>query len=218
MKTRSDPRWTIGELGDRAALALSVDYEGPPNDRVREVPDLRTIRYYTTLGLLDRPAEMRGRTAYYGRRHLLQLVAIKRLQAKGESLTDIQGQLVGLTDAALARVARLPPASETAALPSPSSDGSTRESGRRSASFWKDRPGRLPRDRADGETRAEPPPTPPGDGNVPESLQAVRLGEDVTLLVAATRPLDDKDVREIRDAAETLIERLVTRRLIRPRE
>jgi hypothetical protein len=46
----------------------------------------------------------------------------------------------------------------------------------------------------------------------------VRLGEDVTLLVAATRPLDDKDVREIRDAAETLIERLVTRRLIRPRE
>src|SRR5262245_45243958 len=83
MTSSLPPLWTIDELGAQVALALSVDYEGPHNSRIREVPDRRTIRYYTTLGLIDRPAEMRGRTALYGRRHLLQLVAIKRLQARG---------------------------------------------------------------------------------------------------------------------------------------
>src|SRR6516162_8042242 len=100
--------WTIDELGAQVALALSVDYEGPDNGRVREIPDRRTIRYYTTLGLIDRPAEMRGRMALYGRRHLLQIVAIKRLQAHGLSLAEIQVRLVGLGDRALGRVARLP--------------------------------------------------------------------------------------------------------------
>src|SRR4051794_26899981 len=90
--------WTIDELGSRVALALSVDYDGQASGRVREVPDRRTIRYYTTLGLIDRPAEWRGRTALYGRRHLLQLVAIKRLQARGLALAELQQQLLGLTD------------------------------------------------------------------------------------------------------------------------
>src|SRR5436190_12069671 len=101
--------WTIDELGTQAALALSVDYAGAPNGRVREVPDRRTIRYYTTLGLIDRPAEMRGRTALYGRRHLLQLVAIKRLQARGDSLAQLQKRLLGCTNAQLEAIARLPP-------------------------------------------------------------------------------------------------------------
>ena len=78
---RTQALWTIDELGSRVALALSVDYDGQASGRVRDVPDRRTIRYYTTLGLIDRPA-LRGRTALYGRRHLLQLVAIKRLQAQ----------------------------------------------------------------------------------------------------------------------------------------
>src|SRR6516165_5371840 len=94
----SAPCWTIDELGAQVALALSVDYDGPPNSRVREVPDRRTIRYYTTLGLLDRPAEMRGRTAYYGRKHLLQLVAIKKLQAQRLSLAEVQERLLGIND------------------------------------------------------------------------------------------------------------------------
>src|SRR5271168_5531128 len=90
--------WTIDELGSRVALALSVDYDGQVSGRVRHVPDRRTIRYYTTLGLIDRPLEMRGRTALYGRRHLLQLVAIKRLQAQGQTIADLQRELLGLTD------------------------------------------------------------------------------------------------------------------------
>ena len=98
--------WTIDELGERVAEALGgPGYDGVPSGRVRDVPDLRTIRYYTTLGLLDRPAAMRGRTALYGARHLLQLVAIKRLQARGLSLAAVQERVVGLSDAALRRLA-----------------------------------------------------------------------------------------------------------------
>src|ERR1700733_9572903 len=97
--------WTIDELSGAVEDALSAGYEGPPNGRVRDVPDRRTIRYYTTLGLIDRPAEMRGRTAFYGRRHLLQLVAIKKLQARGRSLADVQRALAGQTDKVLAQVA-----------------------------------------------------------------------------------------------------------------
>src|SRR5215467_13453823 len=106
--SRTEPLWTIAELGALVARALSVDYDGQTNGQVRDVPDRRTIRYYTTLGLIDRPAEMRGRTALYGRRHLLQLVAIKKLQARGRTLAEIQERLVGLTDAALRRLAQLP--------------------------------------------------------------------------------------------------------------
>src|SRR5258707_10433479 len=102
------PLWTLDELGARVALALAENYDGQANGRVREVPDRRTIRYYTTLGLMDRPTDMRGRTALYGRRHLLQLVAIKRLQTHGLSLAEIQGRLVGITASALQRLAQLP--------------------------------------------------------------------------------------------------------------
>ncbi|MEL7264509.1 MAG: MerR family transcriptional regulator [Planctomycetota bacterium] len=76
--------------------------------RIRSVPDTRTIRFYTTLGLIDGPAEMRGRTAYYGQRHLLQLVAVKRLQASDLTLSDIQKQLTGLTNRRLKTIAGLP--------------------------------------------------------------------------------------------------------------
>src|SRR5215470_1513042 len=107
MREHTDPLWTIDELGGEVALALSVDYEGQASGRVREVPDRRTIRYYTTLGLIDRPAEMRGRTALYGRRHLLQLVAIKRLQARALTIAELQAQLLGLTDRALEKIARV---------------------------------------------------------------------------------------------------------------
>lgn len=104
-----DPElWTLEQLSERVAQALAVDYEGQSNGRVREVPNARTIRWYTTIGLVDRPVEMRGRVALYGRRHLLQLVAVKRLQAAGRPLAEVQREIVGSPDDALARIARLP--------------------------------------------------------------------------------------------------------------
>jgi DNA-binding transcriptional MerR regulator len=101
--------WRLDELQSRTAAALQAAAVGEvESGRVRDVPDARTIRYYTTLGLIDRPSEMRGRTAYYGRRHVLQLVAIKRLQAAGNSLAEVQRQLVGATDRRLTELAAVP--------------------------------------------------------------------------------------------------------------
>ncbi|GAA5188829.1 hypothetical protein GCM10023322_40400 [Rugosimonospora acidiphila] len=100
--------WTLEELVRRVADALAADEVRAPNGRVREVPDARAIRWYTTIGLLDRPARFRGRTALYGERHLLQVVAVKRRQAQGLALAEIQAELAGATDAALRRVARIP--------------------------------------------------------------------------------------------------------------
>jgi DNA-binding transcriptional MerR regulator len=103
-----EPRWTLDELAERVDVALAVDYAGPPSARIRAVPDPRSIRWYTTIGLIDRPVAHQGRTALYGPRHLLQLVAVKRLQASGLPLVAIQRELAGATDTQLARVARLP--------------------------------------------------------------------------------------------------------------
>jgi DNA-binding transcriptional MerR regulator len=100
--------WTIDELARRASDALAADGVTPPNGRVTAVPDRRLIRWYATIGLLDPPLRTGGRTARYGPRHLLQLVAIKRRQAQGRSLTEIQAELTGATDAALRRVAGAP--------------------------------------------------------------------------------------------------------------
>ncbi|MGH3319587.1 MAG: MerR family transcriptional regulator [Streptosporangiaceae bacterium] len=107
--------WTLDEQCERVAVALAHGYPGQLSARVREVPDRRTIRWYTQIGLVDRPATMRGRTALYGPRHLCQLVAIKRMQAEGHPLATIQHELAGATDATLERIARLPADAASAA-------------------------------------------------------------------------------------------------------
>lgn len=100
--------WSIGELAERAADALRAQAQ-PVSGRVKEVPSERIIRWYTTIGLVDPPLTRRGRIAQYGRRHLLQLVAIKRMQARGQSIAEIQTALTGATDARLSQVAELAP-------------------------------------------------------------------------------------------------------------
>src|SRR6478736_4958545 len=99
-----EPLWTLRELAAEVAAQLERNYAATDNGQVRAVPDERSIRYYSTLGLIDRPASMRGRTALYGRRHLAQLVAIKRLQAVGKPLAEIQRLLPTLDDETLSRV------------------------------------------------------------------------------------------------------------------
>lgn len=103
-----DGTWTIGELAELAAGALTTDPPLQLSGRVREMPNDRLIRWYVTVGLVDPPLSRAGRIARYGRRHLLQLVAVKRRQAQGCSLAEIQTELLGATDAYLDSVARLP--------------------------------------------------------------------------------------------------------------
>lgn len=100
--------YPINELRELVAAALAaIGYTPPESARVRAVPDTRTIRYYTTLGLIDRPTEMRGRTAFYSRRHVLQIVAIKKRQSEDRTLSDIQAELSGMPNADLQRLVRL---------------------------------------------------------------------------------------------------------------
>jgi hypothetical protein len=196
-----EPLWTLDDLGAQVALALAVDYAGQASGRVRDVPDRRTIRYYTTLGLVDRPAAMRGRTALYGMRHLLQLVAIKRLQANGLSLAEIQARLVGLTDGALRQVAR-PPADFDVGRPSSadramSTDG---DGGRPQARFWSAAPSAV---------APEPP-----RSSAPRVLTEVPLEPGVTLFLEGGRPPDEHDLAALRLAAAPLLKFLHARRLV----
>ncbi|HJP73048.1 MAG TPA: MerR family transcriptional regulator [Pseudonocardiaceae bacterium] len=133
----ADAQWTIDELAQLVGEALAVDYSGQTNGRVRDVPDRRTIRWYTTIGLLDRPAAMRGRTALYGMRHLLQLVAVKRLQADGRTIAEVQQALLGADDATLDYLARVPdinPSPEPNRSPSPNPSPSPSPAPRRAPS------------------------------------------------------------------------------------
>src|SRR3954468_15852777 len=82
------PQWSLDELVHRVGLALedasrSGAYPGAPNGRVRDVPDQRVIRWYTSTGLVDRPVGGRRRGARDGIRQLRQLVAVKRLPRQG---------------------------------------------------------------------------------------------------------------------------------------
>lgn len=194
MKATSAILWTIDELGTQVALALSENYEGQSNGSVRDIPNRRTIRYYTTLGLLAPPEQMRGRTALYGLRHLLQLAAIKRLQARGMPLAEVQQKLLGLPDSELQKIACI--ALPAAAVPSVEAEPPR-------DNFWRAEPAPV----SEPVARGEPAPQ--------TALQGVRLSDEVTLLLETVRSLEQDDIEAIRVAAEPLLKLLDKRRLTR---
>jgi DNA-binding transcriptional MerR regulator len=181
--------WTLDELTAQVALALGLDGPRQASGRVRDVPDRRTIRYYGTLGLVDPPVSFRGRTALYGQRHLSQLVAIKRLQARGLTLTEVQQRMLGLTDAKLRELAALPESPTESTAPATETD----------EPFWK----------------AEPA-APAVKEDAPRSLTAVPLAAGVTLLVEGIATLDEHDMAALRASAAPLL-RLLAQRVIDPR-
>lgn len=202
--------WSVDELIRRAAQALADGDVRSANGRVTPLPDQRLIRWYATIGLVDRPLSSQersdrplssqgpsdrplssqGRSAQYGPRHLLQLVAIKRRQAEGRTLADIQVELAGAPDATLAGIARVPEhlLADQPAQPQPAA-------GR----FWATPPTR----------QSTMDPVGPGD----KPLSGVRLG-DVVLLIPATP--DAGDLAAIRAATQPLLDVLVHRGLLPP--
>lgn len=210
-----DANWVISELCERVAEALAASPE-VPGGKARAIPDERSIRYYTTLGLIDRPT-LRGRTAYYGARHLAQLIAIKRMQVDGASLAEIQELLPALSDAALAELtgvalgARSRPAArrdfwrsgEAEAAPAPAPERE-RESESESES---DRPERS-------ERNASAPSNGPASGFAAE--HSLELAPGVRLSISASRVPTDADADALRGAAAAVLAELARRRLITP--
>lgn len=206
--------WTLSELVAEAATRLEA-LPRPTNGQVRAVPDERTIRYYATLGLLDRPAAMRGRTALYERRHLAQVVAIKRMQSAGHSLADIQRTWPTLDDVTLSRMSGVQVTAERpraarkdfwrrdaepdieAATPSPV----------RATSPVRETPARIAAPRPSAASSAATTISVPLSGNV--SI-VITLPDDAAV------SLSPADVRAARAAAAPLVAELAKRGLIAP--
>jgi hypothetical protein len=183
--------WTLDELVRLAADALAAQELRVPNGRVTPLPDRRVVRWYSTIGLVDRPLAYRGRTALYGPRHLLQVVAVKRRQAEGRSLAEIQAELTGATDGTLRGIAQLP-------------EGTARvqDDGVRPR-FWAAPPAGSPAASAR---------TVPGASAAMTLRYAVELRPGVTLTVPAEPGPDD--LTEIRAAARPLLDLLARRGLL----
>ncbi len=191
--------WTIEELVEQANRVLEGEEHRAPNRRVRETMTPRQVRLYTTLGLLSRP-HLRGRTGYYSQRHLMQLVAIKRLQSEGWSLVQIQQALLAKSDEELAQIARLPQDLLTGGngkyeqTPAP----------RKRSAFWK--VSEAPATGASPEVpKSETPPV--------RQWTVIPLTETAQLLLTTSVELDEQRLQEIERAAEPL--RRVLRQLSR---
>lgn len=175
--------WTLSELVEEVATRIAR-LPAPKNGQVRAVPDERTVRYYQTIGLLGRPVATRGRTSLFGKRHLAQVVAIKRLQTMGRSLAEIQALWPTLDDDTLTRMSGVALEARARARPD----------------FWRREPIEIP----------TPAPTPkPVRGLIELRIE---LAPDVTLTVSLPDTgFDSADLGAIRAAAAPLLAELARR-------
>ena len=176
--------WTLEELVRRVAGALaSID----PLRRAGAPPSARTVRYYTDVGVVDGPSARRGLHAMYGQRHFLQLLGIKRLQARGLSLEEIRAQISGASTPRLTELAK---------------PGTPIEEGRASDV-------QMPLDDRLEEDHLEPLATSLTGQTLPApagsaSLQGFTLPGGVIVLLPGSRPLSEAERRSLRHAAGPL--------------
>jgi DNA-binding transcriptional MerR regulator len=195
---------TLPELVEALPRLLASDYSGARSGRVRDLPDARTVRWYQTLGMVDRPEAFRGRTALYGRHHLLQLAAIKKMQSSGLPLADIQRGLAGRTDAELARTAGvalkdvdqvmsravLARSQASAATLAAAVAGERNPPSRRASAFWKAKPAVLE--------------TPTAVPSAPGGMQSASLG-DAGMLIWRGRELTAAEQAVLAQLARPLV-------------
>lgn len=72
----------VAELAIEAAKILAESGLEQERGTVSDVPDERTIRYYLAEGLISPAEDKQGTASVFGYRHLLQLLAVKKLQAE----------------------------------------------------------------------------------------------------------------------------------------
>lgn len=97
---------TVTAVVDLAQRVLDANGIEHGSGRVAPTLSVRTLRYYATSGLLD-PTPRVARAAVYGRRHLYQVLAIRRGLAAGRTLSMIRDELAGKSNEELAAYANL---------------------------------------------------------------------------------------------------------------
>lgn len=203
--------YTLDELVAAVAARLqAAGLDRQSNGQVSAFPDRRTLRYYTTIGLMDRPDTVRDRQSIYGERHVNQAVAVKRLQAAGLALAAVQARLAGLPGSdveAIATGRRGEAPSGTAgrrrfwAEPSTPSAPAT----------WSTHPPTPSSStrRAAAATATDSRLTSPTDpGGIARPMLAVALSPAATLLFSTDQALTAADITGIRDAASVLLDYL----------
>lgn len=87
-------RMTVDQVLSEAGQMIStLGIEQDPLSRVASLPDLRSFRMYRTQELVSPPDTKEGTAGTYGRKHVLQLVAIKALQSQRQPLREIRSML-----------------------------------------------------------------------------------------------------------------------------
>ncbi len=87
---RGESSFTLPQLA--AILREQLPQVAPTQTkyRVTEIPSERTIRFYTANRLVDKPVVGEGKSARYGYRQLLQILAVKYLQSQYLPLVRIR--------------------------------------------------------------------------------------------------------------------------------
>lgn len=105
LKARKD--LTLDEVVDESGAVLRETALRQTRYAVSERPDMRTVRYYTTRGLLPKPLSYDGGRARYGYGHLVRLLAIKKMQSEHMTLEQIARAMDGKSMDALEVLAGL---------------------------------------------------------------------------------------------------------------
>lgn len=92
--------WSLDELVEHANRLLPDVLPKDAAGRAAETVNQRLVRHYTTQGLVDEPFK-EGREARYLYRHLLQLLALRRLLAEGLSSALAGKVMAGLGEGEL---------------------------------------------------------------------------------------------------------------------
>ena len=88
--------WNARGLAAHAASLVDSAGIRPTNASARAAPSARSVRFYVSAGLMDRP-DGTGTAATYHYRHLLQLLTVKIRQREGQSLEAIKKEVRTLT-------------------------------------------------------------------------------------------------------------------------
>ncbi len=86
------------QMVEEAEALLGVLVPRQTRYKVTERPDTRTIRYYTSQGLLPKPLGYAMGRARYSGSHLWRLLLIKKMQAEHHTLQRAAGMLANMSD------------------------------------------------------------------------------------------------------------------------